>query len=158
MHNIINFTEVAGFIAELRRQGDKTIVFTNGCFDLLHRGHVEYLEQAKLIGDILFVGLNSDKSVRRLKGSNRPLANESDRAFILSRLEAVDIVCIFEEDEPIKLLKAVKPDILVKGGDYEIDGIVGKEVVEKMGGRVCRIPFIKNRSTSGLIEKIQKES
>ena len=154
MHKIINFTEVEAIIADLRKQENVKIVFTNGCFDLIHRGHVEYLEQAKLQGDILIVGLNSDASVRKLKGSGRPLTSEDDRAFILSRLESVDIVCIFEEDTPIKLLSIVQPDVLVKGGDYTLDGIVGRDIVEKNGGLVMTIPFIQNSSTSGMIEKI----
>jgi rfaE bifunctional protein nucleotidyltransferase chain/domain len=154
MHKIINFTEVDAIIADLRKQGNVKIVFTNGCFDLLHRGHVEYLEQAKLQGDILIVGLNSDTSVRKLKGPGRPLTSEEDRAFILSRLEPVDIVCIFEEETPIKLLSKVLPDVLVKGGDYTLDGIVGRDLVEQNGGLVMTIPFIQNSSTSDMIEKI----
>jgi rfaE bifunctional protein nucleotidyltransferase chain/domain len=115
---------------------------------------VEYLEKAKLQGDILIVGLNSDASVRKLKGAGRPLTGEEDRAYILSRLEPVDIVCIFEEETPVKLLSKIRPDILVKGGDYQLNEIVGRDVVEQYGGKVMRLPFIQNTSTSGLIDKI----
>lgn len=156
MHKIINFTEVEDFVADLRNERSLKIVFTNGCFDLIHRGHVEYLEKAKTFGDLLFLGLNSDVSVRQLKGQGRPLMTESDRAFVLARLEAVDVVCIFDQETPFELISRVKPDILVKGGDYRIDEIVGRDIVENSGGRVVTIPLIKGRSTSALIEKIRK--
>jgi rfaE bifunctional protein nucleotidyltransferase chain/domain len=112
------------------RKQKKVIVFTNGCFDILHRGHVEYLNKAKELGDILILGLNSDASIRRLKGPERPVVLEDDRAFMLSQLISVDAVTIFDEDTPIPLLKYIKPDILVKGGDYSLDQVVGRDVVE----------------------------
>ncbi len=133
----------------------KVIVFTNGCFDILHRGHVEYLNAAKELGDLLVLGLNSDKSVSKLKGPNRPVVAEDDRAFILSQLICVDAVCVFNEDTPIPLLELLKPDILVKGGDYTIDGVVGREVVEGYGGKVVTLSLISGKSTTDLIGKIQ---
>jgi len=138
------------------RSGGKRIVFTNGCFDLLHRGHLEYLAAAKTYGDILVIGLNSDISVQHLKGQSRPFTAEQDRAYILSQLQMVDAVCIFGEDTPLRLISEILPDVLVKGGDYRIEEIVGKDVVESNGGKVITIPFIKNRSTSILIEKIRQ--
>lgn len=156
MQKILHFTEVESFMSDLRKSKEIKVVFTNGCFDLLHRGHVEYLEQAKSFGDLLFVGLNSDASVRRLKGANRPFVPESDRAYILSRLEAVDIVCIFEEDTPFELVSRVKPDILVKGGDYQIHEIIGRDIVEHLGGHVVTIPLVEGRSSTNLIDKIRK--
>jgi len=156
MHKIITFTEVETIIADFRKKSSVRIVFTNGCFDLIHRGHVEYLEKARSFGDLLVLGLNSDESVRRLKGANRPLMNEEDRAFVLSRLEAVDMVCIFDQDTPFELIKKVRPDVLVKGGDYKLDEIVGRDLVEADGGKVITIPLVEGRSTSTLIEKIRK--
>jgi D-beta-D-heptose 7-phosphate kinase/D-beta-D-heptose 1-phosphate adenosyltransferase len=134
---------------------NKVVVFTNGCFDILHRGHVEYLNAAKQIGDVLILGLNSDASVSKLKGPDRPVVAEDDRAFILSQLISVDAVVIFDEDTPIPLLELLKPDILVKGGDYTIDGVVGREVVEGYGGKVVTLSLIEGRSTTDLIGKIQ---
>lgn len=139
--------------AELAAQG-KTVVFTNGCFDILHRGHVEYLEKARQCGDALVIGLNSDDSVRRLKGAYRPLVPEADRAFLLAALAAVDYVTIFPEDTPQLLIEALQPDVLVKGGDYRLDTIVGRETVEKRGGKVLTIPLVPNRSTSNIIQAI----
>jgi rfaE bifunctional protein nucleotidyltransferase chain/domain len=138
------------------RSANKIIVFTNGCFDIIHRGHVEYISDAKKMGDILVVGLNSDKSVNKLKGFGRPYINQSDRAFILSQLISVDVVSIFEDETPLKLIKLVKPDVLVKGGDYSPNEIVGREEVEREGGKVVAIPLVAGRSTTGLIEKIRK--
>ncbi len=131
------------------------IAFTNGCFDILHRGHVAYLEQAAQLADFLVVGLNSDDSVRRLKGDDRPYIPQEDRAFILSRLEMVDVVCIFEQDTPLELIQRVKPDFLVKGGDYNLDNIVGRQFVENNGGKVLTITLIKGRSTTNIIKKIE---
>jgi len=133
------------------------IAFTNGCFDIVHRGHIEYLEKAKQYADILVVGLNSDDSVRRLKGNARPYIDQDDRAFILSRLECVDVVCIFEEDTPENLIKKVRPDYLIKGGDYSLEEIVGRADVEKYGGKVLTIPFINGKSTSNIIKLIKNE-
>lgn len=146
-----------GALTEVRKQfseQDKTLVFTNGCFDILHRGHVEYLQKARIMGDALVVGLNSDDSVTRLKGKGRPLLPQEDRAFLLASLSAVDFVCIFEEDTPLKLIEAIRPDVLIKGSDYRIHEIVGREVVEGHGGKVVTIPLIPNRSTSDIIRKI----
>lgn len=155
MGKIYSLTELKTQIVIWRSSGQR-IVFTNGCFDLLHRGHLEYLASAKTYGDILVIGLNSDLSVRRLKGANRPFTSEQDRAYILSQLQMVDAVCIFAEDTPLQLISEIQPDVLVKGGDYKIEEIVGKDVVERQGGLVITVPVIAGRSTSGLIEKIRK--
>jgi D-beta-D-heptose 7-phosphate kinase/D-beta-D-heptose 1-phosphate adenosyltransferase len=137
------------------RSAGKTIVFTNGCFDILHRGHVEYLNLSKELGDILVLGLNSDKSVRILKGEGRPLVPEEDRAFILSQLISVDAVSIFEEETPHNLLRVVSPDILVKGGDYTLEEVVGREIVEEYNGKIVTVPVITGTSTTNVIEKIK---
>jgi rfaE bifunctional protein nucleotidyltransferase chain/domain len=134
----------------------KRIVFTNGCFDLLHIGHVRYLEEAKTLGDVLVVGLNSDSSVRKLKGPKRPILPEEERAEILSGLGCVDYVILFDEIDPLKLITSLHPDVLVKGGDWAKEQIVGREVVERSGGEVVIIPFVKRASTSNLIETILK--
>lgn len=131
------------------------VVFTNGCFDLLHRGHLQYLAEARELGHVLIVGINSDQSVKALKGPNRPLLNEVDRAFQLASLHAVDALVVFDEETPLNLLKALQPDVLVKGGDYAPDQVVGKEVVEAAGGRVQIIPFLAGYSTTALIDRIQ---
>lgn len=137
----------------------KKIVFTNGCFDLVHRGHIEYLQKAKELGDKLVVGLNTDRSVRALKGPTRPFIGEEDRLVILAALESTDAVCLFDEDTPIALITKVKPHFLVKGGDYNLNEIVGREFVEKNGGEIKLIPFVSGRSTTELVEKIiQTES
>lgn len=134
---------------------NKRIVFTNGCFDILHKGHVTYLNEAKKLGDLLVIGLNSDASVKRLKGPERPINNELDRQFVMSQLKAVDFVEIFTEETPLNLILKVKPKILVKGGDWKIDQIVGgKEVVES-GGEVYSLNFIDGYSTTNIIHKIQ---
>jgi rfaE bifunctional protein nucleotidyltransferase chain/domain len=138
------------------RCGKKRIVFTNGCFDILHRGHVELLRRAKSYGDVLVVGLNSDASVRRLKGRRRPLVGEKDRAFVLAALDAVDRVVIFDEDTPLETIRALEPDVLVKGSEYGRGAIVGADLVEGRGGRVVRVPMKKGFSTSSLIEKIRR--
>lgn len=143
------FTENA---LELHRQ---KIVFTNGCFDVLHFGHVHYLLEAKKLGDILVVGLNSDDSVRRLKGPSRPINGEKERAFVLAALSFVDYVVLFEEDTPGNLIKAVRPDVLVKGGDYALDQIVGADFVRENGGTVTTIPFVEGFSSSQIIEQLK---
>ncbi len=153
MNTIARKDNIHKIITELKAK-DLRIAFTNGCFDLLHRGHVFYLEEAKKKADILVLGLNSDTSVRRLKGQDRPLVNEQDRAYILSRLEAVDIVCIFEEDTPVEIIKLIKPDFLIKGGDYNLDQIVGREIVERNGGKVLTIPIVEGKSTTKIIDRI----
>lgn len=139
----------------LKNRAGKKIVFTNGCFDLLHRGHLSYLADARALGDVLILGLNSDASVKRLKGESRPISNEDDRKFFLESLKSITAVEIFEEDTPLKLIEAITPDVLVKGGDYSIDGIVGKDHVLANGGEVLTIPFIDGYSSTKLIEKIQ---
>lgn len=142
-------------ICEKIRKDEKEIVFTNGCFDIIHAGHVIYLHDAKSYGDVLVVGLNSDDSVRRLKGSNRPLNAENDRAVVLDSLKPVNYVCIFDEDTPFELISAIKPDVLVKGGDYNRDTIVGADVVEENGGKVVVVPLLEGRSTTSIIDKIK---
>jgi len=132
-------------------------VFTNGCFDILHRGHVEYLHQARTLGDLLVVGVNTDASVEGLKGPGRPVVPQDDRALVLAGLESVDVVTLFHEDTPQALLGALLPDILVKGGDYSMDQIVGREAVEGAGGEVRVIPFIQGRSTTDLLQQIRGE-
>lgn len=151
---ILNRSDLSDAVEKWRAEG-KVIVFTNGCFDIIHRGHVEYINKAKKMGDILVLGLNSDQSVRKLKGAGRPYVSEIDRAYILSQLIPVDAVSIFEEETPLNLIKVVKPDVLVKGGDYSIDNIVGKNEVEQDGGTVVAIPLVEGKSTTGLIEKIK---
>lgn len=134
----------------------KKVVFTNGCFDILHKGHVAYLQKAKKLGDVLVVGMNSNASVRRLKGSDRPVNSEKDRAFVLSALGCVDKVVIFSEDTPERLIRALRPDVLVKGGDWKKEDVIGAPFVESYGGKVRILPFVKGFSTTGLLEKIQK--
>lgn len=140
-------------IDALKRQGKK-IAFTNGCFDILHYGHVKYLEQAKGKADILVVGLNSDSSLKKIKGKNRPINKQMGRAGVLSALQAVDFVAIFNAETPRKLIKLIRPDVLIKGGDWKLDDIVGADSVKAAGGRVLTIPYLKGYSTSKLIERI----
>ena len=137
----------------LRREG-LTLVFTNGCFDLLHPGHVRYLKQARALGDALVVALNSDASVRALKGANRPVLNQQERAEVMAALESVDYVVIFDEETPRSLIAALIPDVLVKGGDWGIDQIVGRDEVEAAGGRVLSLPFVEGLSTTDIIGRI----
>ena len=134
----------------------KNIVFTNGCFDILHKGHVAYLQAAKSLGDILIVGMNTDASVHRLKGQDRPVNSLEDRAFVLSALRSVDYVVAFDEDTPLSLIQAILPDVLVKGGDYTIDTIVGATEVLSYGGKVEIIPFVEGKSTTSIIDAIKK--
>ena len=140
------------------RQKGKTIVFTNGCFDLLHVGHVKYLQAARQLGDLLVLGLNSDDSIKRLKGPSRPLIGQEERAHILAALDCIDYVIVFDEDTPLELITALRPDILVKGGDYTPEGVVGRELVESYGGRVELINFVDGKSTTGIIEKILQQN
>ena len=137
-----------------RAAGDR-IVFTNGVFDLLHRGHVEYLEEARAQGDRLVVGVNDDASVRRLKGPERPLVPEAERAELLESLRCVDLAVIFPEDTPERIIRDVRPDVLVKGGDWTLDRIVGREFVESLGGRVMNVPLREGLSTTNLVERIR---
>jgi D-beta-D-heptose 7-phosphate kinase/D-beta-D-heptose 1-phosphate adenosyltransferase len=150
---VLNQQCLAKAVRSLRRAGKK-IVFTNGCFDLLHVGHVRYLQQARELGDVLVVGLNADASVRRLKGPGRPLTPARERAEILAALACVDYVTIFGAATPLRLIAAVEPDVLVKGGDWPVERIVGREAVEARGGKVLAIPFVRNRSTTALIGRI----
>lgn len=143
------------FLARFGRPRDFRLVFTNGCFDILHRGHVEYLHQARSLGDVLVVAVNTDASVERLKGPGRPVVPQGDRALVLAALESVSAVTLFGEDTPKELLAALLPDVLVKGGDYAPEEIVGRQEVEAAGGEVKVIPFIRGRSTTKLITRIQ---
>lgn len=149
--------ELLPILEKLRRSGKK-IVFTNGCFDLLHAGHVRYLRQARQAGDLLVVGLNSDRSVRGLKGAGRPLVNQEERAELLAALEMVDYVVIFDEPTPRELIRTLRPRVLVKGGDWKKEQIAGAEEVEADGGRVEIVPLVPGRSTTGLIDRIIGDS
>ncbi len=142
------------------RQAGRSLVVTNGCFDLLHAGHVTYLEQARQNGDALLVGLNSDESVRALKGEGRPLNSEMDRAIVLAALEAVDAVCVFQEAGADRFLAATRPDVWVKGGDYTLESLnpVERHVVESAGGRIVIIPFVPGRSTTSIVGKIRRQN
>ena len=139
----------------LRREG-KRVVFTNGCFDLLHPGHVRYLREARSLGDLLVVALNSDASVRVLKGAGRPILNQDERAEVMAALEVVDYVTIFDEETPRELIARLLPDVLVKGGDWSIETIVGREEVEAAGGEVLSLPYVQGSSTSEIIERIRR--
>jgi len=142
---------------EIRQQlkdQNKKLVFTNGCFDIIHAGHVDYLSKAKALGDAMIVGLNSDVSVSRIKGSKRPILNQSERGFIISNLKPVDYVVLFDEDTPKQLIEELLPDILVKGADWEIENIVGKDTVLANGGEVKTIEFVDDQSTSKIIQII----
>jgi D-glycero-beta-D-manno-heptose 1-phosphate adenylyltransferase len=146
-------SELAPILSSLRA-GGKVVVFTNGCFDLLHAGHVRYLAAARQEGDLLVVGLNSDRSVRHIKGDPRPILPESERADVLAGLEAVNYVVLFDEPDPLRLVTALTPDVLVKGGDWPAEAIVGAQEVRNRGGRVVRIPLVEGASTSAIIARI----
>jgi len=146
-------SKISKLCEQLRRRRKK-IVFTNGVFDILHRGHVTYLQKAKSFGDVLVVGLNSDSSVRRLKGAGRPVQKQRDRAAILLALRAVDYVVIFGEDTPDRLIRQVKPNVLVKGADYRVAQIVGAEFVKAQGGQVRRVRLTAGRSTSSILKRL----
>lgn len=139
------------------KKAGKKVVFTNGCFDILHAAHVSYLESARALGDYLVVAINSDSSVRRLKGEQRPINQETDRASVLAALQSVDFVTVFDEDTPADIISKLLPEILVKGGDWPVENIVGRETVEKNGGRVLTIPYIDSKSTSNVIETILRK-
>jgi D-glycero-beta-D-manno-heptose 1-phosphate adenylyltransferase len=132
------------------------VVFTNGCFDIIHRGHLEYLNEAKALGDFLVVGVNSDSSVKKLKGNDRPVVGQNDRAFVLLNLKPVDAVIIFEEETPYNLIKFVRPDFLVKGGDWKENDIVGSDIVKGYGGKVISLKYVDCYSSTNLIEKIKR--
>jgi len=148
--------EEAIAIARTWKKCGEKIVFTNGCFDLLHRGHVHYLDAARRLGDVLVVGINNDDSVRRLKGPARPLLQLQDRATLLAALKPVDMVVAFSQDTPLRLIRAIQPDVLVKGGDYAPEDIVGGEDVRGWGGSVTTIPFVEGYSTTGLLTRLQQ--
>ena len=154
-HKVVDREAAARWVRDLQERGKK-VVFTNGCFDLLHAGHVHYLEEARSLGDGLIVGVNTDASVARLgKGLGRPLNPEADRARVLAALACVDRVALFGEDTPLALITHLSPDVLVKGGDYRLDQIVGREVVLARGGRVVALPFVPGYSTTGLIDRLR---
>ena len=150
-----SLTSLAKIRQSLRRRRKK-VVFTNGCFDILHVGHVSYLRKAKACGDVLIVGLNRDSSVRRIKGRKRPIVAEGDRADVISELECVDYIVFFAEDTPRKVIEVLRPDVLIKGSDWSMNKIVGKDVLDKYGGTVKRIRLVKGKSTTSIIKKIQK--
>lgn len=150
-----NDTNIAELVEELRRSGH-TVVFTNGVFDILHAGHVTYLQQARDLGTMLVVGVNTDASVQRLKGASRPVNTLEDRMIVLDALRSVDLVIPFDTDTPLRLIEQLLPDILVKGGDYTRDAVVGADVVEANGGRVVLIPLLEGRSTTGIINRVQR--
>jgi D-beta-D-heptose 7-phosphate kinase/D-beta-D-heptose 1-phosphate adenosyltransferase len=152
-----NLDELAALAAQARQNG-KSVVFTNGCFDILHRGHVHVLRQAKAAGDLLIVALNSDRSVQEIKGAKRPVLPETDRIELIGAMEMVDYVIIFDEPDPSKLIAAIKPNVLAKGGDWSAAKIIGADVVEQAGGRVVVIPYLQGFSTSEIIERIIKEN
>jgi rfaE bifunctional protein nucleotidyltransferase chain/domain len=153
MGRVVKLPELVKIRNKARKEKRK-VVFTNGCFDLLHRGHIEYLKKAKGLGDILIVGLNSDSSVRRIKGKGRPVQNQKDRAVILASLYFVDYVCIFNELTPLKLIARLLPDYLVKGSDWKAKDIVGKDIVESCDGEVLSIKMVKGKSTKNIIQTI----
>ncbi|MFA5479878.1 MAG: D-glycero-beta-D-manno-heptose 1-phosphate adenylyltransferase [Candidatus Muiribacteriota bacterium] len=149
----MKYNEAEKFAREQKLSGKK-IVFTNGCFDIIHVGHVTYLEKARSFGDLLILGLNSDLSVKRLKGENRPVNNENARKAVIEALRFVDKVFIFDEDTPYELIKAIKPNFLIKGGDYEVEKIVGADIVNQNGGKVLTIPFVEGYSTSNILKQV----
>jgi rfaE bifunctional protein nucleotidyltransferase chain/domain len=155
-NKIKNASALKNTLLSLKNKG-KRVVFTNGCFDILHYGHVKYLQDAKNKGDILIVAVNSDSSVRKLKGRSRPVVGEKDRMRVLAALESVDFVTIFGEDTPLKLIKSLRPDVLVKGGDWDKKDIIGGDLVESWGGKVISLPYVKNQSTTNIIDKIGKK-
>ena len=153
MNYIKNINELAEIRKELKLQ-NKKVVFTNGVFDILHAGHVDYLTKAKAKGDILIVAVNSDSSVKKIKGELRPIVPQNERAFIISSLKPVDHVVIFDEDTPYEIIKKIIPDVLVKGADWAIENIVGRDIVEANGGKVETIEFINDRSTTNIIKTV----
>ena len=153
MKNILSIEELIEIRKTLKAQ-NKKVVFTNGCFDILHAGHVDYLNKSKSLGDILIVAMNSDSSTKRIKGDKRPIVPQHERSFILANLKAVDYVTIFDEDTPFETLKKLVPDILVKGADWSKENIVGKDIVEAAGGKVETIEFVNIQSTTNIIQSI----
>ena len=151
---IVDRAELARRCEAMRAAG-RRVVFTNGCFDLLHRGHIDLLGKAGSMGDILVVGINTDDSVRRLKGSSRPWTPEEDRAEVIAALATVDLVVLFDEDTPLELIREIDPDVLVKGADYRVEEVVGADHVRASGGRVELVPLTEGRSTTTLVEKLK---
>lgn len=158
VRNKIKNLDESRLLVSVWRKAGRRVVFTNGCFDLLHLGHVDYLQKARNLGDCLVVGLNTDASVSRFKGENRPIQDENSRALVIASLQFVDLVVFFDEDTPLNLISELKPDVLVKGSDYLAENIVGAEVVKKNGGEVKTIEFVPGYSTSRIIEKIKKNN
>jgi D-glycero-beta-D-manno-heptose 1-phosphate adenylyltransferase len=156
IENKIMDTENLSFKLAFWKFKNQKIVFTNGCFDILHRGHIQYLSMAADLGNQLIIGLNTDNSVKRLKGSGRPIQDEKSRAIQLAALSFVSAVVLFEDDTPYNLIKIINPDFLVKGSDYKPEDIVGYDIIKKNGGEICTIDFVEGYSTSDLIEKIKK--
>ena len=152
-HKIISLEGINNRVSSWRKESRK-LVFTNGCFDILHSGHVRYLQTAAGFGDILVLGLNSDTSVRKLKGARRPIMTQTDRAYILSAIEAIDCIVIFYEETPARLIQKVSPDVLVKGGDYLPRDVVGYDTVKENGGCVRIVPYVEGKSTSGIVNSI----
>jgi rfaE bifunctional protein nucleotidyltransferase chain/domain len=155
LNKIVTVGELRPLLAILRAAGKK-VVFTNGCFDIIHTGHTRYLAKAKSLGDVLVIAVNSDTSVRAIKGEKRPINAEADRMETLAALEAVDFVTIFNELDPYRIIKELEPDVLVKGGDWPVEKIIGRDVVEAHGGKVVSVGYIEGASTTGMIEKIVK--
>lgn len=153
MEKVLPLEDLLARVSELRRQRQK-IVFTNGCFDILHPGHVSYLQKARQLGDALIVGINSDRSVRQLKGELRPVFTQEERCQLLSGLESVSFITIFNESTPRELIRTILPDVLVKGGDWRLEEIVGREEVETAGGKVVSLPYDTGHSSSGIIQRI----
>lgn len=157
MGEVVDQKKLLDIVSELKKQ-NKTIVTTNGCFDIIHAGHVRYLKHAKKLGDVLIMCLNSDASVQRLKGPTRPLNHQDDRAEVMAALESINYVVIFEEDTPVDILAKIKPDIHVKGGDYSEDTLPETKVIKEGGGKIQFIPFVEGRSTTNIINKISQNS
>ena len=154
-NKILSGEKLTKWLEDCRKKGKK-IVFSNGCFDILHRGHVEYLAKAAAFGDVMVIGLNTDASVKRLKGPSRPVNDEQSRAFVLAGLEFVSAVVLFDEDTPYNLIKTVQPDVLVKGSDYKPENIVGYDIVTAKGGKVVTVDLVEGFSTTKTIEKMKK--
>lgn len=150
---IVSLDQLLPVVEKIKGQ-NKTIVFTNGCFDIIHRGHIEYLAKASDYGDVFIIGLNTDNSVRKLKGENRPVNNEEARAIVLASMQFVTHIVLFDEETPYNLIQAIKPNVLIKGGDYKPENIVGYDIVMKSGGEIVTIPFVEGFSTTSLIHKI----
>ncbi len=155
MNKILDRNTLKNELDPLRKQGKK-IAFTNGCFDILHVGHVRYLREAKKTADILVLALNSDTSVKKIKGEKRPLVTQEDRAEIMAALEFIDFVTIFDETTPLELINLLKPDVLIKGGDWAEDKVVGRDEIKKWGGKLTLIPKINGKSTTSIVDKIRQ--